>query len=244
MAISGASESGASKPRSQKERKVSRKEALDRVRRVLQALWEALEIRHEVLPEVIDVLVPRERGVGKQIAIRPSGEGWEAVVELDRLQRKLRFASLRFVFPEVYLTGYKTGRVVVEFGSFSLSQERVVFSCYNPDRARKELEDLKIFRPLLRVFGIEDLEETLEVLLTLKDGEVRRVGPYLLVRTRRLLALQKGKLFGDLALDGKFLKAQVSPEGPRGPSLSPEGLPEGSLPLLDEVERGFEGLRA
>jgi hypothetical protein len=202
VAVSGALESR------KKEGRVSRKEALDRARRVLEALWEALEIRQGVPPEVADALVPREEGRGKEIIVWSSRERWEAVVDLDRMWRKLRFPSLRLAFPTVYLTGYKTGRVVVEFGNFSLSQERTVFSCHSLDRAREELEDLKIFRPLLRVLGIEDLEEALEALLTLETGEVRRVGPYVLLKTVRLLALHKGKLFGDLALDGKFLEGE------------------------------------
>jgi hypothetical protein len=199
VAISGALEFR------KKEGRVSRKEALDRARMALEALWEALEIRQGVPPEVADALVPREGGTGKQIVVWSSREGWEVVVDLDRMWRKLRFPSLRLAFPTVYLTGYKTGRVVVEFDNFSLSQERTIFSCYSSDRAREELEDLKIFRPLLRLFGIEDLEGALKALLTLENGEVRRVGPYVLVKTTRLVALHKGRLFGDLALDAKFL---------------------------------------
>jgi len=188
-------------------RKVCRKKAIDRVRRVLEALWEALEIRQGVPPEVSDVLLPRKEGKGKLITIRPSREGCE-VVELDEPWKKAYLTSHRPVFPKVYLTGYETGRVVVEFGNFSLSQERVVFSCYSPNWAREKLKDLRIFRPLLRAFGIEDLEEALEILLTLENGEFRRVGPYLLVKTLILATLHKGELFGDLALDAKFLMGE------------------------------------
>ena len=188
-------------------REVSRKKAIDQVRRVLEALWEALKIRQGVPPEVSDVLLPRKEGKGKLITIRPSREGCE-VVELDEPWKKAYLTSHRLVFPKVYLTGYETGRVVVGFGNFSPSPERTVFSCYSPDRAREELRDLRIFRPLLRAFGIEDLEEALEVLLTLENGEFRRVGPYLLVKTWRLLALHKGRLFGNPALDAKFLMGE------------------------------------
>jgi hypothetical protein len=214
-------------------RKVSRKEALCRVRGVLEALWEALEIRQGIPPEVSNILVPREEGTGKQIAIRPSREGWEAIVELDELWKKVRLA-----FPAIYLTGYKTGRVVVEFGNFLLSQERIIFSCYSPDQAREKLEDLRIFRPLLRVFGIEDLEGALEVLLTLENGEFQRVGPYVLVRTWGLLALHKGKLFGDLALDAKFLmQKRVTLRYPTGIKVvfEPSGIFIQGWPVLKRV---------
>jgi hypothetical protein len=227
-----------------KEGRVSRKEALDRARRVLEALWEALEIRQGVPPEVADALVPREEGRGKEIIVWSSRERWEAVVDLDRMWRKLRFPSLRLAFPTVYLTGYKTGRVVVEFGNFSLSQERTVFSCHSLDRAREDLEDLKIFRPLLRVLGIEDLEEALEALLTLETGEVRRVGPYVLLKTMRLLALHKGKLFGDLALDGKFLEGErVALRYPSGVEVAfePSGTFVEGWPVLKGLSIVWEG---
>lgn len=238
MAVSGALESR------KKEGRVSRKEALDRARRVLEALWEALEIRQGVPPEVADALVPREEGRGKEIIVWSSRERWEAVVDLDRMWRKLRFPSLRLAFPTVYLTGYKTGRVVVEFGNFSLSQERTVFSCHSLDRAREDLEDLKIFRPLLRVLGIEDLEEALEALLTLETGEVRRVGPYVLLKTMRLLALHKGKLFGDLALDGKFLEGErVALRYPSGVEVAfePSGTFVEGWPVLKGLSIVWEG---
>lgn len=238
MAISGALESR------KKEGRVSRKGALDRVRRVLEALWEALEIGQGVPSEVTDALVPREGGVGKQIAIRPSREGWEVVVELERFWRKLRLASLRLAFPEVYLTGYESGRVVVEFDNFSLSQERTIFSCYSSNRAREGLENLKIFRPLLRLFGIEDLEEALEVLLTLENGGVQRVGPYVLVRTWGLVALHKGRLFGDLALDGKFLmKERVSLRYPSGVEVAfePSGAFVQGWPVLKGLSVIWDG---
>jgi hypothetical protein len=223
--------SEASRPRAQKEGNASRKKAPERVREVLEALWEALEIRQGIPPEVSDVLVPREGGMGKQIVVWSSREEWEAVVDLDRTWRKLRLPSLRPVFPTVYLTGYKTGRVVVEFDTFSLSRERAIFSCYNSsDWARKKLENLKIFRPLLRLFGIEDLEEALEALLTLENGEVRRIGPYVLVKTTRLVALHKGKLFGDLVLDGKFL------EGGRVALRYPSGVEVAFEPSGDFVQ--------
>jgi hypothetical protein len=58
-----------------KEGRVSRKEALDRARRVLEALWKALEIRQGVPLEVADALVPREGGAGKEIIVWFSREG-------------------------------------------------------------------------------------------------------------------------------------------------------------------------
>lgn len=192
-------------------RKISREEILSRTRRVLKALWEALEIHQEVPREVSNALVPKQKDSANGATIWPPREGQEAVVELEELDwpfKKVCFKSMRSTFPVIYLTGYRTGRVVVEFGEFFLAQERAIFSCYSPDLAKEELKDLRIFRPLLRALGLEDLEEALEVLLTLEDGAIRRIGPYTLVRARKLLALHRGKLFGDLALDAKLLTGE------------------------------------
>jgi hypothetical protein len=87
-------------------------------------------------------------------------------------------------------------------------RERAYLRTSKPKQVELALEGAKRFRPLFEALGLADLEEAIEALLGLKDGEVRQEGPYVLVRRGRLHVLRRGSLFGDLLRDKVFLIGQ------------------------------------
>jgi len=70
------------------------------------------------------------------------------------------------------------------------------------------LQGVERLRPLFEALGLADLEEAIEALLGLKDGEARQEGPYILLRRGNFHLLRRGSLFGDLLLDKVFLMGQ------------------------------------
>jgi hypothetical protein len=106
------------------------------------------------------------------------------------------------------LAGNKAGEVAAHFGVLSGLSAReggALFRDRGLENVRGALGAARSFRPLFRAWGLEDLEAALEALAGLGEGEVRREGPYVLVREGDLFALRRGRLFNSLALEGAFL---------------------------------------
>jgi len=114
---------------------------------------------------------------------------------------------------QVTLVGSKGGDVafVVEGPYFLFARrECTFFRTGKLDHLRKAAGLVKAFRPLFDAIDLSGLEEALQSLRELKEGEVRTQGGYVLARRKRssigsLWALGRGRLFGDLLLDGAFL---------------------------------------
>jgi hypothetical protein len=108
--------------------------------------------------------------------------------------------------PRTFLLEAHTGRVEVGISPRLFARKgRVLFRTQDPRGIRKTLEEVRPFRSLFEAMGLPDLEEALEALSRLKDGEIRQEGPYILARKERLRVLKRGSYFGDPLLDGPFL---------------------------------------
>ncbi len=108
--------------------------------------------------------------------------------------------------PRTFVLQAHLGRVEVNIPPrFFARKGRALFRTKDPRRIRETLDEVALLRPLLEALGLPSLEEALEDLAGLKNGEVRQKGPYLLVRKERLRALKCGNYFDDLALEAAFL---------------------------------------
>jgi hypothetical protein len=112
------------------------------------------------------------------------------------------------------------GRVEVETASGVFARRGRAFA--HTDEVEGALEDVKGLRPLFTRMGLGDLENAIEALARLEDGEVRMEGPYLLAMEGTLRVLRRGLMLGEPHLDGALLLGH-----------------EVSLSFPREVEMGF-----
>jgi hypothetical protein len=82
---------------------------------------------------------------------------------------------------------------------------RAYLRTFRPKEVEEALGRVKVLRPLFLALDLGDLEEALEALANLEEGEARTWGPYFLAREGDFRALRRGTLFGDPALDKAFL---------------------------------------
>ena len=144
----------------------------------------------------------------------------EVVVEIGWKERRFHFQAdgtlkafslmatrqgvLLEILPDLLIA--RRGRVFVEARSLSELEE--------------VSEGVKILGPLLSSLDLGGLEEALEALATLEDGEARREGPYVLVRKGGSRVLAQGALFGDLTLDCEFVAGrEITVSHPRGVAI-------------------------
>jgi hypothetical protein len=80
------------------------------------------------------------------------------------------------------------------------TRERVFFKSYEPG-LKHTLKNVRALRPLFASLRLSDIEEAIEALLGLKDGEARTEAAYVLARKGALFVLRRGSVLGDLHLD-------------------------------------------
>jgi hypothetical protein len=108
--------------------------------------------------------------------------------------------------PKDFVLRAHTGRVEVSIPPrFFARKRRVLFHTRAPRIIRKALGEVAPLRPLFEAMGLPDLEEALQALARLKDGEIRQKAPYLLARKGRRRVLKRGSYFDDPALGASFL---------------------------------------
>jgi hypothetical protein len=108
--------------------------------------------------------------------------------------------------PRTFLLEAHAGRVEVAISPRLFARKgRAFFRARDPREVKKTLEEVRPLRPLFEAMGLPDLEEALEALSRLKDGEIRQEGPYVLAREERLRVLKRGSYFADPLLEGAFL---------------------------------------
>ncbi len=191
-------------------RKTLTKRALEEARRwtegVLEGFWEALGIPSPPA-EVGEAL--REGGkvrlwcpwgkrapLGK-LTVETNKKGAFTYLDLPLSERSC---------PRTFLLEAHAGRVEVGIFPRLLARKgRALFRTRDPRGIKKTLEEVRPLRPLFAALGLADLEEALEALSKLKDGEIRREGPYVLARKKTLRALKRGSYLADPLLEGAFL---------------------------------------
>jgi hypothetical protein len=108
--------------------------------------------------------------------------------------------------PSAFVLWAHTGRVEVNIPPrFFARRGRVLFHTRAPRIIRKALGEVAPLRPLFEAMGLPNLEEALEDLAGLRDGEIRQKGPYLLARKGRRRVLKQRSYFDDPALEASFL---------------------------------------
>jgi hypothetical protein len=108
--------------------------------------------------------------------------------------------------PRTFILEAHAGRVEVGISPRLFARKgRALFRAQDPRGVKKTLEEVRPLRPLFAALGLADLEGALEALSRLRDGEVRREGPYVLARKKTLRALKRGSYLVDPLLEGAFL---------------------------------------
>jgi len=183
------------------------KEARRRVRGAVQALWQTLGIHHlPPLPEVEKLLW---RGDSAELWCTKDPPGY-TVLDMGNKGTLLLPFSLG-IAPRVYLEGSKAGDVVLStwgWYTFFAQAGRAFLSADTLDKVEEVSGVVRVFSPLLQVFGLEGLEGALEELKGLKEDEVRVEGPYTLARRKGLWTLLFGTLFGSPTLDVAFVSGE------------------------------------
>jgi hypothetical protein len=175
-------------------------EERDRGLKALEGLWWALwNSRPE--GETVKAL---ERG--KTVRVWHSVSGWTKGAVVVEIGDEMSFPLWCGDAPkEFHFEAWKGGARVVVASALTAEWGRAFFSAQSVSKAKEVLKGAKVLAPLLSSMELEGLEKALEALLTLEEGEARAEDPYVLARGRGLWVLRRGSVFGDPALDGKFL---------------------------------------
>jgi hypothetical protein len=168
----------------------------------IEGLWRALWNS----PPPCEVVKALEGGeVVRVKRFRPQRLAQEVVVEIGRKERRFHLQT-DGVLEEFSLVATRQG-VLLEILPDSLiaRRGRVFVEARGLSELEEVLEGVRLLGPLLSSLDLEGLEEALETLATLEDGEARREGPYVLVRKGNSRILVRGALFGDPTLDCGFV---------------------------------------
>ncbi len=177
------------------------KRGLGETKAALEGLWKALGVSYP--PEVQEVL---RRGGWIQVWRSHFLDERSVLFQLEG--RGAVSHSLPSRSPPLMPFSLKAwgGRIEVHVSpALFARRERAYLRTSKRKQVELALEGAKRLRPLFEALGLADLEEAIEALLGLKDGEARQEGPYVLLRQGDLHLLRRGSLFGDLLLDKVFL---------------------------------------
>ncbi len=218
--------------------KRGRRKALRRAMEVLEGLWKALGIPQSPPIELAEALVES----GREVVVQPSHGEKEAVIGRGTSLPYFHFPTRLVVFPRVSLMGDARGDVEVEVEEIFARRGKVFYTAYHVPEVSKRVEVARTFHPLFESLGLGDLEDALEALLRLEDGEARMEGEYLLVR-RGYFLLKRGSLLGDFALDkGFFTLKEVKLPFPGGMELALRGREfDRGMVHLHELKVSWEG---
>jgi hypothetical protein len=137
----------------------------------------------------------------------------------------------------------RTGRIEVKLSPWLFARRgRAYLRTFDPEEAEKVLEGVGLLRPLFEAMDLPDLEEALDTLRKLEDGEARMEGRYFLAKEGRFRALRRGGLLGSPALDKAFLKGErVVLPYPQGVEIALQGSFPSHEIGLEEMEIRWEG---
>jgi hypothetical protein len=190
---------------------------LAKTREVLKALRDFLDIPLSswALYEAEKWL--RDGGLVKVWEPRPE-VGWpdlELAIQMDydgstdTIGRE-RFSDSRYHLFSWVLFSAKAGLETLRISSVYGARGRATLATSSPDYLEKDLERLRVLRPLLSAMELSDLESAVERLLELEKGESQIEGPHVLVQGKNywggdVWALRRGPIFGNPELDGALL---------------------------------------
>jgi hypothetical protein len=126
------------------------------------------------------------------------------------LQDRLRRNGLAHAFSAKPLEGFslhaRPGLVSLDTASgLHVINGRAFLRTTNRKSLERTREGVKALRPLFATMGLSDLEDAIEALLALGEGEGRVEGDYVLARSGGFWALWRGAFLGDPNLDVALL---------------------------------------
>jgi hypothetical protein len=169
----------------------------------LGGLWRTLGV--SPLCEAEEAL--REGGSLQAVCVNYKGKATVAMTIRHQHHPEL---EVTYPFPEYRGPGFtlqaQTGWVLLEtYTRIYATRGRVFFTTSEAEKIEEALMEARALRPLLESMRIGGLEEAIEELATLRDGEARMAGEYLLARNENIFSLRRGGVFGELALDAALL---------------------------------------
>jgi hypothetical protein len=217
-------------------------EAWEETRRVLEGLWAALG----VLSPPLDVRRVLREGDRMEASCSKSGRGQAQLVLRLREREMTVHLPLPRPLPlpfEDFSLEAKVGRVEAHVppGLF-VRKGRAYLRTFRPEEVEEVLGRVKALRPLFLALGLGDLEEALEALVNLGNGEARMWDPYLLAREDSFRALRRGTLFGDPTLDKAFLLgSEVTLSYPHGVTIALQASPWKHSVALSGMKLRWDG---
>jgi len=210
-------------------------EVFEEARTALEALWEAFGVtypRYGFLERVASVL-----DKGETVFVWPYGD-W--ALRFTHRPSEDRYVSCKKRVPKGFRLRFEPTGVEMDLASQVRTKGRMAFfEALGLEEVRGAIKEVASLRSLFAPLGLSDLEEALGVLAELKEGELRREGPYLFLRRGEYRALHKGDLLGDPGLDARLLLGErvvLRHPGDVGVALKRE-------PLTGSV-RGWLGLES
>jgi hypothetical protein len=178
-------------------------EAWEETRRVLEGFWAALGVLSP--PPVVEKALREGEWVEASCSESPRGEA-QLVLRLRERGTAVHLPVPRPLPSGGFSLEARVGRVEAHVtpGLFA-RKERAYLRTFRPEEVEEVLGRAKALRPLFLALGLGDLEEALEALANLEEGEARMWGPYFLARELSFRALRRGTLFGSPGLDKAFL---------------------------------------
>ena len=185
----------------------------ERVRRTASGLLESLGSDDSRACRVLEGALLSGRHVEIWCSLLPPEPPSElpkrvTVVQVQGRKDPLLLPPPKEDFLRAVLAGNKAGEVAAHFGGLSglsVREGGALFRDRGLENVRGALRVAQSFRPLFAAWGLGDLEEALEALVGLRDGEVRQEGRYVLAREWDLFVLRRGRLFESLVLERAFL---------------------------------------
>jgi len=199
-------------------------EAWKETRKALEGFWGALGVLSP--PLVVERALREGDWVEASCSESPRGQA-QLVLRLRERGTTVRLPvprPLPFPFEGLSLEA-RVGRVEAHVppGLFA-RKGRAYLRTFRPEEVEEALGRVKALRSLFLALGLGDLEEALEALVNLEDGEARMWGPYVLAREDGFRALRRGSLFENPGLDKAFLLAgEVTLSYPHGVAIALRG---------------------
>jgi hypothetical protein len=171
----------------------------------LSGFWRMLGV-----PPLGDVEESLREGESLQAVCLNSNSKGKTSVAMVISQRHYPDLYLSYPFPEYQGSGFTlrawTGRVELNtYSGIYATRERVFFTTSEVEKIEEALKDAQVLRPFFASMKIYGVDKAIEELASLRDGETRMAGEYLLARNEDIYAIRRGSVFGDLALDGALL---------------------------------------